>query len=208
MRYDEKTATISLPLSELVSLSLHRFASETANERDEDIVTLPSEQDRPAGIGAERTLSHTFSEGGHRFLLTGTATGVTEPPAGMMGALPCLTLLRLTNGDPKNPDRETVRRVRGELFGLAFLYFATGTPVGSVRARMQLTNPQRGESGENEETITRSAATAFFEKLRTCLGKQAAEEVDRVYRRLPTLDKLAFPYSSRREAQEQMIQAA
>lgn len=208
MRYDEKTATISLPLSELVSLSLHRFASETANERDEDIVTLPSEQDRPAGIGAERTLSHTFSEGGHRFLLTGTATGVTEPPAGMMGALPCLTLLRLTNGDPKNPDRETVRRVRGELFGLAFLYFATGTPVGSVRARMQLTNPQRGESGENEETITRSAATAFFEKLRTCLGKQAAEEVDRVCRRLPTLDKLAFPYSSRREAQEQMIQAA
>lgn len=208
LRYDEKTGVILLPLGELIAISLHRFASETANEREQDALSLPRGGFRPAGIGQEQAFSHPFSEGGHRFLLQGSAEGVIEPPANAGGALPCLTLLRETSGDPQNPDPKALRRVRGEAFGAAFLYFSAGSPLRAVHTRIYLHSPLRGTQAVVEETVTRTAAEAFFARLRSALGKQAAEEVDRVARRLPTLHKLPFPYANRRAAQEEMIQAA
>lgn len=208
MRYDETSATITLPLSELVSISMHRFTGEGDSEQDADLLSLPQNDYHPAAIGEARSFSHAFFEGGHRFLLTGTAEGVTEPPAGMAAPLPCLTVLRQTEGDPHTPDRMTLRRLRGEAFGLAYLFFMTGTPLRSVSTRLYLYNPRRGEEAEATETVTRQAAETFFARLRSSLGKQAQEEIDRVSRRLPSLNKLPFPYRSHRPAQEEMIQAA
>lgn len=208
MRYIEESGIIELPLGEWIAISLHRFASEVANEREQDALSLPGEDFRPAGIGEKRSFSYTFTDGGHRFLLQGSADGLTEPPPGLVGALPCLTVLRKTSGDPQNPDRDTLRRLRGEAFGLAYLYFAAGSPLRAVRAKMYLYNPLRGSEAMLEETVTRTAADAFFDRLRPSLGKQAAEEIDRVSRRLPTLNKLPFPYPNRRASQEEMIQAA
>ena len=208
MRYHEDAGHIALSIGELVSISLHRYASEIVSEREQDIVSMPQPAHLPRDIGEARCFSHTFTEGGHRFLLTGEATGVQEAPVGLMGSLPRLTLARQTDGDPQNPDKDSVRRIRGELFGLCFLYLANNPAAQAVTGRIFLCNPQRGSDATHEEMITRKAAESFFTRLCACLGKQASEEVDRVSRRLPTLDKLTFPYSARRDSQEQMIQAA
>ncbi|MBQ8350427.1 MAG: ATP-dependent DNA helicase [Clostridia bacterium] len=208
LRYDEENSVILLPLGEFIAISLHRFASETANEREQNALKSPPKSYRPLGIGERREFSYPFSEGGHRFLLQGSADGLTEPPVGLTGTLPCLTVLKETSGDPQNPDRDTLRRVRGEAFLLAFLYMTSTSPAKTVRTKIYLRNPLRDTEAIIEETVTRTASEAFFARLCTTLGKRAGEEIDRVSRRLPTLNKLPFPYRGRRAAQEEMIQAA
>ena len=210
VRYDEKSKQILLPLGELISISLHRFASEVANERESDVLTVLPQACRPACAGREagRTLSFPFSEGGYRFLLEGEAEGLYEPADTSAGEMPRLTVYRRTGGNPQSPDGHTTRRLRGEAFGLAFLYFMQREGCHAVRTAVYLCNPDRGSEAVHEETVQKKAALAFFARLRTALGKQAAEEIDRVSRRLPSLQKLPFPYPARRAAQEELIQTA
>ena len=198
MLYDEKTGVISLSLGELVTLSLHRYASETANDRDNDILS-PA----PQAVGAPRALTLSFEEGGHRFALSATLDGEEE---GMPGLPPRLFLARAIPCSPDTAGKEILRRVRGEAFGLAYMYIKE-KGCAAVRVKTRLVHPTEGSEAEFEETVTAAAAEKFFAKLRACLGSVAAEEVDRVCRRLPTLRELRFPYKERRTAQDDLMQA-
>ncbi len=204
MIYCKEQDRLELPLDELVSLSLLRYASEVANEWSADQLVLPDARHVP-GIGEPCDLSHAFSYGAHRFLLYGRADGLLP---GDSRQPPCLTLVRGVQADPGAPDRDTLRRARGLLFGLCFLYFSAHREVGQLRACLHLYHIRNGSTAVREETVSRTAAGAFFARLCDCLGSQAADVVDRVAHRLPTLDRLPFPYRNRRAAQDEMIQAA
>ena len=201
--FDEKTGKIRLSIGELVTLSLYRYASEVAGERDNDILTpLP-----PNARAGERTIpvSHEFSAHGYDFLLTGEAQGDEPSPA--TGVPPTVMLRRAIPSDPEYPSREILRRARGEVFGVAYL-FIVEHGLSAVRVRLVLSCPAQGKERVLEETVTRAAAERFFERLCVCLSGSAAAELDRVRRRLPTLRNLAFPYKARRQAQNDLIQAA
>ena len=198
--YDEKSGVISLSLGELVTLSLHRYASETANDRDNDIVSPAPPTYR---TGAPLALSLAFEEAGHRFSLSAEADG---EEAGIPGLPPRLFLARAIPCAPDTAGKEILRRVRGEAFGLAYMYIKEKN-CAAVRVKALLCHPAEGAQAEFEETVSAAAAEKFFLKLRACLGRVAAEEVDRVCRRLPTLRELRFPYKERRAAQDDLIQA-
>ncbi len=207
MLYNAQSDSIHLSLGELVTLSLHRYASETANDRDNDILSPAPQGWQTGDIGAPLSLSHTFEEAGRVFCLSGEVEG-EEPANPALAGLPArLTLVRAIPCTPDAPSKEILRRVRGESFGLAYLYMAEKNST-AVRMRVILCYPPEGTQAEFEETVTRAAAEKFFAKLRACLGSVAAEEVDRVSRRLPTLRELKFPYKARRQSQDDLMQAA
>ena len=207
MLYDAQSGKIHLSLGELVTLSLHRYASETANDRDNDILSPAPAGWRTGDIGAPLSLSLTFDEAGRVFCLSGEAEGEEPANPALQGLPPRLTLVRAIPCAPDAPSKEILRRVRGEAFGLAYLYMCEKS-CAAVRMRVILCHPAEGSQAEFEETVTRAAADKFFAKLRACLSHVAAEEVDRVSRRLPTLRELKFPYKARRQSQDDLMQAA
>lgn len=207
MLYNAESGVIRLSLGELVTLSLHRFASETANDRDNDILSPAPDGWRAGEIGTPLALSLDFEEKGHRFHLTGEAEGEEPANPALPGLPPRLSLVRAIPCAPEAPGKEILRRARGEAFGLAYLYMAERR-CAAVRMRTILCHPAEGTQAEYEETVTQAAAEKFFAKLRLCLGRVAAEEVDRVSRRLPTLRELKFPYRGRRQSQDDLMQAA
>ncbi|MBQ8173983.1 MAG: ATP-dependent DNA helicase [Clostridia bacterium] len=203
MLFDEKMGKIRLSIGELVALSLHRYASEVANDRDNDILTpMP-----PVPRAGEHSIPviHEFFAHGHDFVLTGEAQG--DEPSAIPGLPPCVIVRRAIPSDPEYPSREILRRVRGEAFGLAYL-FIKEHDLPAVRMRVILSCPAQGKENSLEETVTRAAAEKFFSRLTACLAGVAAVELDRVRRRMPTLRSLAFPYKVRREAQNDLVQAA
>ena len=203
MLFDENTGKIRLSIGELVSLSLHRYASEAACDRDNDILTpLP-----PNTRAGERTVpvSHEFSFDGQSYILVGEAQG--DEPSAATGVPPCVILRRAIPSDPEFPSREILRYARGEAFGLAYL-FIREHGLSAVRMRVILCCPAQGKENSLEETVTAAAAEKFFTRLTACLSGSARVEIDRVRRRMPTLRTLAFPYKARRQAQNDLMQAA
>ena len=203
MLYDEKSGKIRLSIGELVALSLHRYASEAANDRQNDILTpLP-----PNYRAGEQTIAvtHEFSACGYDFFLSGEAQG--DEPSGAPGVPPALILRRAISSDPEFPSREILRRARGEAYGIAYL-FIREHGISAVRMRTVLSAPALNKENTIEEIVTEAAAERFFSRLCACLSGSAAEEIARVRYRLPTLRTLAFPYRERREAQNDLIQGA
>ncbi len=203
MRYDEKTDQITLSAGELISLSLLRLPSEAA--------ALPPVREM-GGTGGHR-LSATFAEGGHTFCLYAYAeippAPETEPVCRENGEtdemIAPLSLSFAVEGDPAAPDRATLRRVRGEMFALAWIALQ-GCTAAALSVCAALTSPD-GKSALREENITRDAAEKFMARLRPALTTVAREEVERVAVRLPTLRELPFPYAAPRESQREMMQA-
>ncbi len=197
MLYNEKKEVISLSVGELVTLSLCRYASEIANDRAYDIVgTLPT-------AGAACPVSYLFKEGDYTYALSADVAVGEEvpglpPPLLFAFAVPC---------PPDIPGKEILRRVRGEAFLSAFLYMQAKN-VPAVTVQVTLSHPAEGADASFEETVSRSAGDKFFARLRACLGRVGGEEADRVSRRLPSLRSLKFPYSVRRESQDELMQTA
>lgn len=204
MRYDETAGQIMLSVGELISLSLLRLPSEVAK--------LPPVREA-AGAPAHR-LTATFVEGGHTFCLyadlPAKKTDETAPVCSENeengGETAPLSLTFAVEGDPATPDRATLRRVRGEMFALAWVAMQ-GNEAGALSVRATLAAPD-GRGATREERISRAAAEKFMARLRPALTTVAREEVGRVAVRLPSLRRLPFPYAAPRESQREMMQAA
>jgi len=114
-------------------------------------------------------------------------------------------LLRRLPCDPTAPTKEVLRRLRGESFALAYLYFLAHPDKKCARATVYRFGAQVSAPIKNEEDITRADAEKFFTRLTACLAHAGAEEVRRVSERLPTLRNLRFPFPAVRTSQRDLI---
>lgn len=197
MRYDEKTKKIHLSLTELISLSLCRLASEAARRGEEIAPRLPEEEERRAlSLPPALPLTHEFCLGEQIFVLETAADD--EDGRG-------ITFSRILPTDPIAPPKELVRRLRGEAFVLAHLFLLSHAECTQATVATLRFGPNGGEPSRTEECITRKDAERFFARLTACLGRVGSEEVARVSRRLPTLRALRFPFPAVRDGQRDLI---
>lgn len=199
MRYDEKSGIILISLGELITLSLCRLTGESASDGEEFAPRPIEEHLRKDHTAADPyEFAHEFEEAGHRFRLLAEADEWREDGFLLLRRLPC---------DPTAPSKEVVRRLRGECFALAHLYFLEHPDKNEVTATVLRFGAQASAPLKDSETVTRKDADKFFTRLVSCLASAGAEEVRRVSERLPTLRALRFPFPSVRTGQKDLIDA-
>jgi DNA excision repair protein ERCC-2 len=117
-----------------------------------------------------------------------------------------VTLAYLTQGDPRNPSSELVRQARGEGFCAAYL-LSLSAKIKSPRIRLLFFSPAFPEPWELREEPKLAALERFIKKLFSSVRSLSARELDRVSRRLSTMESVRFPYPSVREGQRELISA-
>ena len=157
MRYEEKSGRITLSLDELISVSLCRLASERAEDSEQLRPRPLTGEERERYVNGEaHQLSYEFTESGHRFLLLCEADEWKADGFTLLRRLPC---------DPTIPPKDILRRLRGEAFALAHLFFLEHPEEKSVKATFLRFGAQVSAPVRCEEEIGRADAAKFFARL-------------------------------------------
>ena len=186
MRYDKETGAIVLRAAELVRLA--RIRRRTRPLPDETADAVSGEKGEP--------ISDLYERSGRRYLVTGELVFDGDD----------LVLFARTSGDPERPDPELVRQTRGEGFCLLAMAARTGR-TRSGRFKVVYLSPS-GETREAVETPKKEDLDRFYDRLFESVEKDAACEIERVERRLPSMARAVFPYPNVREGQRELISSA
>ena len=186
MRYDKETRAIVIAAPELVRLARVRRR------------TRPLSDDAPTdGVekrGAE-PISDLYERGGRRYRVTGEVTFDGDD----------VVLLVPVPENAGEPDPDLVRQTRGEGFCLLAMLRRAGRSRGAFRAVYLFPS---GETIEKRETPTAHDLERFYDRLFEAVERDAAAEIERVERRLPSMAKAVFPYPAVREGQGELISSA
>ena len=189
-----KDGELLLPVAELVALSLHRYASETANDRDDFRVSPLSPS--PAGVPEWRLVCDTYT-------VIGRPDGFSPPEGAAAGVI---TLQRAVPCDARYLPKEILSRLRGEGYAMAHLFFDAFPTAASVTLCLSVRGNDGGEDVPLCESVTRARAARFFVRLRDAAAGVAAFEIARA-KRLHGLQKLPFPYRDMRTGQRDLMNA-
>lgn len=187
MRYDGGRDAIVLSVSELVRLA--RLRRRTRSLPDE-------EPERCAANGGGEPVSDLYEADGRRYYVTGEAVFDGDD----------LVLVARVPGDPTAPEPDLVRQMRGEGFCLLSMLTRAGR-AGSGAFKVIYRSPA-GEVCEVRETPAKEDLDRFYARLFEAIGRDAAFEIERVGRRLPTMAKVVFPYPNVRDGQRELISSA
>ena len=186
MRYDKETRAIVIAAPELVRLARVRRR------------TRPLSDDAPTdGVekrGAE-PISDLYERGDRRYRVTGEVTFDGDD----------VVLLVPVPENAGEPDPDLVRQTRGEGFCLLAMLRRAGRSRGAFRAVYLFPS---GETLEKRETPTQGDLERFYDRLFEAVERDAAAEIERVERRLPSMAKAIFPYPAVREGQGELISSA
>ena len=187
MRYDRESGAVAVRVPELVRLARIRYR------------TRPLPEEEPAGRGGgqeSEPLTDVFEHGDRRWIVTGDASFDGED----------LVLYARVPGNPGEPDPETVRQTRGEGFCLLAMLARAGREKSGAFKAVYLS--PAGEAREVRETPEREALEQFYARLFEAVERDAAAEIERVERRLPSMAKVPFPFPVVREGQRDLISSA
>ncbi len=200
MYYDNTSGRLCLSAEEAISLSLAHLSRENGAE-DADLFPQPVDpplRQRLLGDTEPLTLSLLREAEGIGFLIS---VGVDrEDGDGIL-------LLRRLSCPPEAPSQRVLRRLRGEAYLCAAALFSRRPDADSLCIRFFLLGPHNDLPVSSEETVRRGAVDAFLARLLPCLTRFAAEEADRVRRRLPSFRSLRFPFPEVRSSQRRMMEA-
>ena len=187
MRYDRESGAVAVRVPELVRLARIRYRTRP----------LPDEEPTGADRGRDaEPVTDVFENGDRRWIITGDASFDGED----------LVLCALVPGNPDEPDPETVRQTRGEGFCLlAMLARAGRTKSGAFKA---VYFTPSGETREVRETPKQEDVDRFYARLFEAVERDAAAEIERVEKRLPSMAKVPFPFPVVREGQRDLISSA
>lgn len=189
-----KDGELFVSAAELVALSLHRYASETANDRDDFSVSpLPSDD----GAGPEWRLACGD------YTVIGRADAFSPPQD---GAAAVITLRRAVHCDARFLPKEILSRLRGEGYAIAHLFFVGSPAAQAVTLVLSVRGNDGGEDVQIEESVTPARAAKFFARLTDAAAGVAAFELARA-RRLHGLRRLPFPYRDMRTGQGDLMNA-
>lgn len=186
MRYDKEDRAIVIAAPELVRLARVRRRTRPLPDGDR------AGGARGNGAG---TISDLVERGDRRYRVTGEVSFDGDD----------LVLLVPIPENAGEPDPETVRQTRGEGFCLLAMLRRAGRPVASFRAVYLFPS---GETREVRETPTARDLERFYDRLFEAVERDAAAEIERVERRLPSMAKAIFPYPAVREGQGELISSA
>ena len=187
MRYDKESGAVTVRVPELVRLARFRYR------------TRPLPEEEPTGVGDRREtelLTDVFEDGERRWIVTGDAAFDGED----------LVLFARVPGNPDEPDPELVRQVRGEGFCLLAMLSRAGRARSGAFKAVYLS--PSGETREARETPAPSDLDRFYARLFEAVERDAAAEIERVEKRLPSMAKVAFPYPNVRDGQRDLISSA
>ncbi len=187
MRYDGERDAIVLTVSELVRLARRRRRTRP----------LPDEEpERRAPRSEGEPIADLYEGNGRRYYVTGDAVFDGED----------LVLFASVPGDPTSPDPDLVRQTRGEGFCLLAMLTRAGK-AGSGAFKVIYRSPS-GEVCEVREKPKKEDLARFYDRLFEAVGRDAAFEIARVEKRLPSMAKVVFPYPNVRDGQRDLISAA
>ena len=187
MRYDGERDAIVLTVSELVRLARRRRRTRP----------LPDEEpERGAPRSEGEPIADLYEGNGRRYCVTGDAVFDGED----------LVLFASVPGDPTSPDPDLVRQTRGEGFCLLAMLTRAGK-AGSGAFKVIYRSPS-GEVCEVREKPKKEDLARFYDRLFEAVGRDAAFEIARVEKRLPSMAKVVFPYPNVRDGQRDLISAA
>ena len=186
MRYDKEKRAIVIAAPELVRLARVRRRTRPLSD---DAATDGVEK-----RGAE-PISDLYERGGRRYRVTGEVTFDGDD----------VVLLVPVPENAGEPDPDLVRQTRGEGFCLLAMLRRAGRSRGAFRAVYLFPS---GETIEKRETPTQGDLERFYDRLFEAVERDAAAEIERVERRLPSMAKAVFPYPAVREGQGELISSA
>lgn len=190
MRYNKENGIISLGIYELVATARRRISP-----------LPPCDVDEPYGgfKGHQRgaPVEHRFSVGGHEYLLFGDVD-FSDGRINIEG---------MVSSSVTHPKKEETEQIRGEGYISAYMV-AKEKGLSSVEILFRYVSEKSGDYAEKTERLSLSRLEGFFNKCAEAIGIYAAPEIDRVTKRLPSLEKMKFPYQTPREAQREFISTA
>ena len=200
MRYDAENRIIDIRLSEFVSIARRGISPTVSYDEDEPNVSAVAEArlGRIFGEMRQEMLTLDFGSGEYNFRLTGYAEALSGNS---------VTVVRAVTVDPHRPRKSEVAEIRGEGYILAYM-LAKECGIDSVSIRFIYYNEASGDFADKTEIIGYKKLDSFFTKCLTAVRIFAAPEVERVTRRLPSMQKMKFPYDNIREGQSEFVRQA
>lgn len=186
MRFDKESGEIVLQAAELVRLARVRRRTRP----------LPDETPEGGPGRAGEPVVDRYEHGVRRYRVTGELVFDGED----------LVLFARVPGNPARPDPELVRQTRGE----GFCLLAMANRAGQARSgsfKVVYLSPS-GETFEVRETPKGEDLDRFYARLFESVEQDAAHEIERVEKRLPSMAKAVFPYPNVREGQRELISSA
>ncbi len=147
------------------------------------------------GLGAPAELSFDFCRGDRNFRLFGRADSIQDN---------VITLVKYSTASTSAQKKAEAAQARGEGFVLAKMY-AGSEKTDALSLRIIYINEASGEKDEHTEVLDTGAVSTFFKKCITAVDTYAQPEIERVCERLPSFEKVKFPYSDIRSGQEEFI---
>ena len=197
MRYDKESGELAVSLTEWVMLARRGISTAQPIEEEEALSPALRYALKEAMPDAkEEKLFYSFEgEGGVHFGLHATVQHV---------GFDTITIARGVDGNPKRPPRALTQQVRGEGYTAAYMY-AMITAQKRVKLRILYINPDTLAFVEKTESLPIAKLEEFFAKCRAAVALYARPAIERVMKRLPSLENLAFPYGKMREGQDVFV---
>ena len=197
MIYDKDSGNISVFCREFVSVARRGISA-----------VMPMDADEPEYFTlAKRHLGELYTkEGGteitHTFTLDKYQATLVCKPLMIKGDK--IWVAVATDSSPKRPRKETVAQARGEAFVTGYV-LCKNEGYEAVTLNYIYVNPVTEEKNELSERITLKKLASFFNKCEVCASVYATPEVERVTKRLPSMEKVKFPYGDMRDGQSDLI---
>lgn len=197
MLYDKESGVISVGCREFVSVARRGIST-----------LMPMDSDEPEYFAlAKRHLGDLYTEDEatelcHPFKLGKYNARLVCKPLMIRGDK--LWIAVAVDSSPKRPRKESVAEARGEGFVMGYA-LCEKYGYEAITLNYVYVNPTSGEKNELSERITRKKLTSFFEKCVIFAELYAAPEVERVTLRLPSMEKVKFPYENVRDGQSELV---
>ncbi len=197
MKYDKESGELAVSLTEWVMLARRGISTAQPIEEEEALSPALRYALREAMPDAkEEKLFYSFEgNGGKHFSLYATVQHLE---------LDAVTIARGVDGNPKRPPKALIQQVRGEGYTAAYMY-AKIASLKRVRLRVLYINPDTMAFVEKLENLQVAKLEEFFAKCKHAVEVYARPAIDRVMRRLPSFENLAFPYGKMREGQDVFV---
>ena len=202
MRYNEERKIILLSVGELVSIARKRVSS--VPSRDEDRPHRLTPQKATEIMSAHSAAPYNFA---HRFDALKWSFELIPDADAVYQSEGRIYVTQELDGERTSPDRELERQCRAEAFIYGYVY-AKEHGLNSVLLTIVYINRTLKSKNEIEERVNITKLSSFFEKCKASVGIYAKPEVERVTKRLPSLENMRFPYPEIRDGQRAFMQAA
>ncbi len=197
MRYDKENKKIIITHRELVTLARRRISSSSAETDDESLLSgAPKrELEKLPETAKLQTLIYDFSCFDADFQLVCKPSGVLDGEMVIIGS-----------GEFKRgaPAPHFKAQMEGEAFICAYAYSKI-TGLNECKIRVVYVNMSDGSTLTFAEKLSQRRMNAFFEKCKSILEMFALPEIERVKKRLPSLEKIKFPYGKMRDGQRELV---